>query len=99
MTTPPLPPELIPLLKIVIGLVLIFVAAKIVGFIIKVLGILFLGYGAYQYVLSSAVTLDAIFPAIVGLALIVVGKSMAETVIKIIGALVALWGVAGLGII
>ena len=99
MAAPPLSPELASIVKIIIGLVLIFVAAKIVGFIIKVLGILFLGYGAYQYVLSRAVTLEAVFPAIVGIALLAVGKSMAETAVKVIGALVVLWGVTGLGII
>lgn len=99
MVAPPLSPELASIVKIIIGLVLIFVAAKIVGFIIKVLGILFLGYGAYQYVLIRAVTLEAVFPAIVGIALIAVGKSMAETAVKVIGALVVLWGVTGLGII
>ena len=91
--------ELAPIAKVVIGLVLIFVAARIVGFVIKVLGGLFIGYGAYQYVSIGEPTLDAIFPAIVGIALIAVGKSMAETAIKIIGVLVALWGVMGLGII
>jgi hypothetical protein len=91
--------ELIPIAKIVIGLVLIFVAARIVGFVIKVTGVLFIGYGAYQYVLVRYVTLEAVFPAIVGIALIAVGKSMAETAIKIIGVLVVLWGVVGLGII
>lgn len=95
----PLSWELIPIIKIITGLVLIFVAAKAVGFIIKVLGFLFLGYGAYQYVLIRAVTLEAVFPVIVGITLIAVGKSMAETVVKIIGALVVLWGIAGLGII
>lgn len=95
----PLPGELIPIIKIVVGLALIFIAAKVVGFIIKVTGIAFLGYGAFQYLQSSAVTLEVIFPAIVGLALIVVGKGMAQTVIKVVGALVILWGIAGLGII
>lgn len=94
-----LSPELLPIAKIVIGLVLIFVAARIVGFVIKVVGGVFIGYGAYQYVLVRAVTPEAVFPAIVGIALIAVGKSMAETAIKIIGALVVLWGVVGLGII
>lgn len=92
----PLPLEYTPIIKILLGLVLIFVAAKVVGFIVKVIGILFVGYGAYQYIPVREVTLDVVFPAIVGLVLIVVGKSMAETVIKIIGALVVLWGVAGL---
>ena len=91
--------ELVPITKVVIGLVLIFVAARIVGFVIKVLGGLFIGYGAYQYVSIGEPTLDAIFPAIVGIALIAVGKSMAETAIKVIGALVVLWGIVGLGII
>ncbi len=91
--------ELVPIVKIIIGLVLIFVAARIVGFVIKVLGLGFIGYGAYQYVSIGEPTLDAIFPAIVGIALIAVGKSMAETAIKIVGALVVLWGIVGLGII
>ena len=91
--------ELVPIAKILIGLVLIFVAAKIVGFVIKVIGGLFIGYGAYQYVSIGEPTLNAIFPAIVGIALIAVGKSMAETAIKIVGVLVVLWGVMGLGII
>ncbi len=95
----PLSPELLAIAKIVIGLVLIFVAARIVGFVIKVVGGVFIGYGAYQYVLSRAVTPEAVFPAIVGIALIAVGKSMAETAIKIIGVLVVLWGIVGLGII
>jgi len=99
MAALPLSPELVPIAKIIIGLVLIFVAARVVGFIVKVLGFLFVGYGAYQYVLIRAVTLEAVFPAIVGIALIAVGKSMAETVVKIIGGLVVLWGIAGLGII
>jgi hypothetical protein len=92
-------PELVPIAKIVVGLVLIFVAARIVGFVIKVVGLSFLGYGAYQYIQAGAVTLEAVFPAIVGIALIAVGKSMAETAIKVIGALVVLWGIVGLGII
>ena len=92
--------ELVPVAKIVIGLVLIFVAARIVGFVIKVVGGAFIAYGAYQYIQAgSVVTLEAIFPAAVGIALIAVGKSMAETAIKIVGALVVLWGVVGLGVI
>jgi threonine/homoserine/homoserine lactone efflux protein len=92
-------PELVPIAKVVIGLVLIFVAARIVGFVIKVVGGAFIAYGAYQYVSIGEPTLDSIFPAIVGIALIAVGKSMAETAIKIIGVLVVLWGIMGLGII
>ena len=91
--------ELAAIAKVVIGLVLIFVAARIVGFVIKVLGGIFIAYGAYQYILAGTVTLDAVFPAVVGIALIAVGKSMAETAIKIVGALVVLWGIVGLGII
>ncbi len=90
---------LAPILKVIIGLVLIFVAAKIVGFVIKVVGGAFVLYGAYLYMLSSTVNLEVIFPVAVGVALIAVGKSMAETTIKIVGVLVALWGVMGLGII
>ncbi len=92
--------ELVPIARVVIGLVLIFVAARIVGFVIKVVGGAFIAYGTYQYILADqVVTLDAVFPAIVGIALIAVGKSMAETAIKVIGALVVLWGIVGLGII
>ncbi len=92
--------DLVPIARIIIGLVLIFVAARIVGFVIKVLGLGFIGYGAYQYLQASQqVTPEAVFPAIVGIALIAVGKSMAETSIKVIGALVVLWGIMGLGII
>jgi threonine/homoserine/homoserine lactone efflux protein len=95
-----LPFELAPIAKIVIGLVLIFVAARIVGFVIKVVGGAFIAYGAYQYIQASQqITIEAVFPAIVGIALIAVGKSMAETAIKVIGALVVLWGIVGLGII
>jgi hypothetical protein len=99
MATLPLSPEIGPIAKIIIGLVLIFVAARIVGFVIKVLGLSFLGYGAYQYIQASQVTLEAVFPAVVGIALLAVGKSMAETTIKVIGALIVLWGIVGLGII
>jgi hypothetical protein len=99
MAALPLLLGLAPILKIVIGLVLIFVAARIVGFVIKVVGLLFLGYGAYQYVSIGEPTLEAVFPAIVGIALIAIGKSMAETAVKVIGALVVLWGILGLGII
>jgi threonine/homoserine/homoserine lactone efflux protein len=92
--------ELVPIARVVIGLVLIFVAARIVGFVIKVVGGSFIAYGAYQYIQADqVVTLDAVFPAVVGIALIAVGKSMAETAIKVIGALVVLWGIWGLGII
>lgn len=79
---------------------MIFVAAKVVGFIIKGIGIGFIGWGVYNYLSESMITLgEVIFPSIVGLILIFVGKSMAETVVKIVGLLVVIWGLMGLGII
>jgi hypothetical protein len=93
-------PVISPILKIIIGLVLIFVASKIVGFIVKLVGIGFVGYGGVQYLITQEVVLkETIFPVIVGLVLIFVGKGMAETAIRIIGLLVILWGILGFGII
>jgi uncharacterized metal-binding protein len=93
-------PLISPVIKIVVGLILIFVASKIVGFLVRLVGVCFVGYGGVKYFLTQEiVSKDTVIPLIVGLVLIFVGKGMAETAVRIVGALVVLWGVLGLGII
>ncbi len=93
-------PIALPLFKIIVGIVLIFVASRIVGFVVKAIGLIFLLFGGYEYYFAKASAFpDVAVPLIIGLALIFVGKNIAETAVRLAGLLVVLWGVLGLGIL
>jgi|Deesub1362A_J573_1020465.scaffolds.fasta_scaffold00023_56 hypothetical protein len=88
------------IIKIIIGIALIFIASRIVGFLVKLVGLGFVGYGGVKYFSTHEIANEnTIIPLIVGLLLIFIGKGMAETVIRIAGALVILWGILGLGVL
>lgn len=96
-------PQLTPIGMIVVGLVLLIVAPRLVGFVVKVigLGLLAAGVAAYFYgPLGAAFPEFApALPIIAGLALIFVGKGIAQTVARIAGLAVIAWGFLGLGLI
>lgn len=96
-------PQLTPVGMIVVGLVLLIVAPRLVGFVVKVIGLALLAAGAAAYFYEP---LGAAFPqfapalpVIAGLALIFVGKGIAQTVVRIAGLAVIAWGFLGLGLI
>ncbi len=91
--------NLTPLGAVILGLVLFFIAPRVVGFTIKALGFGLLAFGAAVFFLnplglgsSQALT---IVPVVAGLALIFIGKGLAEIIIKIAGAVMVVWGSIG----
>lgn len=92
-------PLAMPIFKIIVGLILIFVASRIVGFVVKAVGLGFLLLGGYEYYFVKAGYVDVFLPVILGLILIFVGKNVAETAVRVAGLLVVVWGVLGLGVI
>ncbi|MDP6612986.1 MAG: hypothetical protein QF673_03085 [Candidatus Hydrothermarchaeota archaeon] len=96
-------PQLPPIGLIVVGLVLLIVAPRLVGFVVKVIGLALLAVGVAAYFyepLGMAFPQFApALPVIAGLALIFVGKGIAQTVVRIAGLAVIVWGFLGLGLI
>lgn len=96
-------PQLTPIGMVVVGLVLLIIAPRLVGFAVKVIGLALLAAGVATYFFEP---LGAAFPefapalpVIAGLALIFVGKGIAQTVVRIAGLAVIAWGFLGLGLI
>ncbi len=89
-----------PIVKIVVGLVLILIAPRVVGMILNIIGGGFILIGAVKYYLSGfTATLEAVFPVVIGLVVIFVGKSMASAALRIAGLIAIVWGVWDLGLI
>jgi len=89
-----------PILKIIVGAALFFVAPYIVGYAVKVLGVGFLAFAGYKYYLLEALgTPEVILPALVGLLLVFVGRGIAEAGVRVAGVFVVLWGLYGLGVL
>jgi hypothetical protein len=93
-----------------LGVGLIIVAPKIVGLIMKILGLSLLAIGVALYLfperLITAVDPDSIIaliiaalPAVSGLFLLTVGKSMAKLAVRITGVLMVISALSSLGII
>ncbi|GCC11741.1 hypothetical protein IPdc08_01800 [archaeon] len=100
MDVPTTVPIAMPIFKIIVGIVLIFVASRIVGFVVKTVGLIFIIFAGYEYYIIKIHTLpDIALPVIIGLALVFVGKSIAETAMRIAGLILVIWGIIGLGII
>jgi hypothetical protein len=96
-------PQLTPLALVVMGLFLFLVAPRIVGFLIKVVGLLLLLAGVAAYFIKPLMApfpdFAPILPIIAGLAIIFVGKGIAQMVIRLAGLAVILWGLLGMGVI
>ncbi|WP_456474749.1 hypothetical protein [Candidatus Pyrohabitans sp.] len=89
-----------PLVKIVAGLVLILIAPRVVGMILKIIGAGFILIGGVKYYLGGfVVNPEAVFPVVIGLVIIFVGKSMAEAALRIAGLIAIVWGAWDLGLI
>lgn len=100
MDVPTAVPIAMPIFKIIVGIVLIFVASRIVGFVVKAVGLIFIIFAGYEYyIIKTHAFPDIALPVIIGLALISVGKNIAETAVRIAGLLLIIWGIVGLGII
>ena len=92
---------------LILGALLFFIAPKIVGMILRILGIALIIVGGVLYQFpeynwaaaewyGSAV---AILPLVAGIALIAVGEGMAKMAVRIAGVLLVLSGLVGLGLI
>jgi hypothetical protein len=104
--------EGIPIAEIVMlvaGALLFFVAPKIVGMILRIIGIALILVGAAMYRFpeqlitavdphSTWAILIAALPAVAGVALIAVGEGMAKMAVRIAGLLLILAALAGLGV-
>lgn len=99
----PFHPQVTPIVLIILGLFLFLVAPKVVGFLIKVIGIFLLLAGGAAYFIKPLAApfpeFAPILPIIAGLALIFVGKGIAQTVLRLAGLAVIVWGLMGLGVI
>ena len=95
---------------LILGAVLFFIAPKIVGMILRILGIALILVGGVMYQwperfvaavdpTSIWATIIAVIPLVAGIALIAVGEGMAKMAVRIAGALLVLSGLAGLGLI
>lgn len=95
--------QLTPLGMVLVGLVLLIVAPRLVGFVVKVVGLALLAAGTVTYFYKPiAVGFPDFAPALpilAGLALIFVGKGIAQTMVRIAGLAVIAWGLLGLGVI
>jgi hypothetical protein len=95
--------QLTPIGMIIVGLVLLIIAPRVVGFVIKMIGIALLLAGGIAYLykpLAAAFPSYApALPVLAGLALIFVGKGIAQTALRIAGLAVIAWGFLGLGLI
>lgn len=95
--------QLTPIGMIIVGLVLLLVAPRVVGFLVKVVGMALLLAGgiAYFYAPGGAAfpSYAPALPILAGLALIFVGKGIAQTALRIAGLAVIAWGFLGLGLI
>lgn len=99
----PFHPQITPIVLIIIGLFLFLVAPRVVGFLIKVVGIFLLLAGGVAYFVKPLPApfpdFAPILPIIAGLALIFVGKGIAKTALRLAGLAVIVWGLLGLGVI
>lgn len=90
---------------LVLGVFLILVAPKIVGFVIKILGLALLVVGGALYFFpavnphSTISLIIAALPAVAGLFLITVGEGMAKMAVRIAGVLMLLSALVSLGVI
>jgi len=93
-------PGVEPFIKIAVGLVLILIAPRVVGFVLSLIGAGFILLGAAKYYLGGFVpSPEAIFPVFIGLVIIFVGRSMASAALRIAGLIAIVWGVWDLGLI
>lgn len=95
---------------LVLGIFLIAVAPKIVGLVIKILGLALLAVGGALYLFpeklistvdprSTIALIIAILPSVAGFFLLTVGQGMAKLAVRIAGVLIILSALASLGII
>ena len=93
-------------IMVVAGLALLFLAPKLVGFAVKVVGIALIALGAAIYlgilplsIEAQFVTIVAALPIIAGLGLIFVAQSMVKMAVRIAGMLLIIAGLSGMGFI
>mgnify|MGYP001403813476 CR=1 FL=1 len=88
---------------IVLGLVFLIVVPRLVGFVLKVIGLaLFIGGIAtyvYEPLRQSFPQFTPIIPIIAGLAIIFIGKGLAKTIVRIMGLALIAWGFLNMGLI
>lgn len=95
---------------LVLGAFLILVAPKIVGFVLKIVGLAFLAVGGALYFFperlitsvdpnSTVAMIIAALPAVAGLFLLTVGGGMAKMAVRIAGVLMIISALTSLGII
>jgi len=89
----------------VAGLVLFFVAPKLVGVAIKVVGIALIGLGAAIYLgfllpslAAPWLMIVAGLPVVAGFGLIFVAQGMAKLAVRIAGILLVVAGLSGMGL-
>ncbi len=93
----------------VIGAALILVAPKIVGVVMKILGLTFLAVGGALYFIPEKLltadlnpalaTIVAVLPAVAGIFLLTVGQGMAKLAVRVAGALIVVSSLASMGVI
>lgn len=92
---------------LLVGLGLFFVAPKVVGKILRIIGLALIAVGGVMYQFPEFNwasgewygKIIAVTPLIMGIALIAVGEGMAKMAVRIAGVLLVLSGLAGLGLI
>ncbi|MFQ5887926.1 MAG: hypothetical protein ACE5HY_04435 [Candidatus Hydrothermarchaeales archaeon] len=94
---------------LVAGAILIFVAPKVVGTILKIIGVALILVGVVIYKFPAAFVSGGLsstwaliiagLPAIAGLGILTVGKGMAKMAVRIAGLLLIIAALASMGII
>jgi|TARA_B100001964_G_C14260798_1_gene615363 hypothetical protein len=88
---------------IILGLVFLIVVPRLVGFVLKIIGLALLigGIGTYLYepLRVSFPQFSPIIPILAGLAIIFIGKGLAKTIVRIMGLALIAWGLLNIGLI
>ena len=97
--------DMMSILMVVAGLALFFLAPKLVGLVIKIIGVALIALGAAIYMgvlmpslVAPWITIAATLPIAAGLGLIFVAQGMAKLAVRIAGVLLVIAGLSGMGL-